>query len=290
MTQSSVENFKKAKAGALISIAAYTLISIFKIIVGNIAKSEALSADGLNNFTDIISSFLVLIGLVLAQKPADRDHRYGHWKIENLASLVTSLIMLLVGLEVLISSARSFIKGNHSTPDLLAAIVGVISAGVMLAVYLVNRRLAEDAHSSALKAAAKDNRNDVLTSLGTAIAIFAATMGFSWVDGVTAIVVGVMILKTALGIFRESAFSLSDGFNDKNLDDYIVAINDIEGVGGIKSIKGRSSGSNVYLDLVIAIDPEMSVRQSHAITEQIRVMLQDQFQIYDVDVHVEPDE
>lgn len=285
-----VEDFNKAKKGAILSIAAYTLISIFKIVVGKIAKSEALSADGFNNFTDIVSSFTVLIGLWLAEKPADRNHRYGHWKLENLASLVTSIIMFIVGSGVLFSSISRFIKGTSTSPDLLAAIIGLVSAVVMLVVYFINRNLAKSAHSLALKATAKDNRNDALTSIFTAIAIFAATFKMSWVDGVTAIIVGLMIIKTAFGIFKESAFYLSDGFDDKDLDDYIVAINDIKGVGGIKSIKGRSSGSNIYLDLIIAIDPQMSVRQSHAITEQIKKMLQEKFNVYDVDVHVEPDE
>lgn len=285
-----MEDFKKAEKGAIISISAYFIISVFKVLVGKISKSEALTADGLNNFTDIISSLLVLIGLFLAQKPADHDHRYGHWKIENLASLVTSLIMLLVGIEVLISSVTSLMKPHRGRPDLLAAIIGIAGGVIIFSVYLVNRKLAITAHSSALKGIAKDNLNDAITSLTTSLAILAAIFGYSWVDGVMAFIVGLLILKTALGIFRESAFYLSDGFDDKDLDNYIVAINDIKGVGGIKSIKGRSSGSNIYLDLVIAIDPEMSVRQSHDIAEQIKVMLQEQFHIYDVDVHVEPDE
>ncbi|BDR57320.1 cation diffusion facilitator family transporter [Xylocopilactobacillus apis] len=290
MSQTQVEDFKKAEKGAIISIAAYTIISIFKIVVGKIGNSEALSADGFNNFTDIISSFTVLIGLRLAQKPADHDHRYGHWKIENVASLVTSIIMFIVGTGVILSSFTRLVDGKITKPDLLAAIIGLISGIVMLVVYFINRKLAKIANSSALRATSKDNRNDSLTSIGTAIAIFAATLGLSWVDGVTAIIVGLLILRTAIGIFKESAFYLSDGFDDRDFDDYIIAINDIKGVGGIKSIKGRSSGSNIYLDLIIAIDPEMSVRESHAITEQIRQMLQEKFNIYDVDVHVEPDE
>ena len=286
----TVEDFKKAEKGAVISIAAYIVVSAIKLIIGKIAKSEALTADGLNNFTDVISSLTVLIGLNLAQKPADHDHRYGHWKIENLASLITSLIMLLVGGEVIFSSLKNLIEQKTQKPDWLAGVVGAVSGAFMLLVYYINQKLARQANSSALKAAAKDNLSDALTSWGTAIAILAATIGYSWLDGVTALVVGIIILKTALGIFKESAFDLSDGFDDEKLNQYIVAINDIEGVGGIKSIKGRSLGSNIYLDLIIAIDPEMSVRKSHEITQKIQQMLEEKFHIYDVDIHVEPDE
>lgn len=290
MQKRTVEDFKKAEKGALISIGAYLLISTLKLVIGKVAKSAALTADGLNNFTDVISSVTVLIGLRLAQRPADHDHRYGHWKIESLASLITSLIMLLVGGEVLFSSVKSLIEQKTQHPDYLAGIIGLAAGSLMFLVYYTNRNLANKAHSSALKAAAKDNLSDALTSIGTALAIFAATWGYSWVDGVTALVVGLIILKTAWGIFRESTFDLSDGFDEDKLDQYIVAINDVEGVGGIKSIKGRSLGSNVYLDLIITIDPEMSVRKSHAITQEIQQLLQERFQVYDVDVHVEPDE
>ena len=182
------------------------------------------------------------------------------------------------------------IEQKTQKPDWLAGVVGAVSGAFMLLVYYINQKLAQQANSSALKAAAKDNLSDALTSWGTAIAILAATIGYSWLDGVTALVVGIIILKTALGIFKESAFDLSDGFDDEKLNQYIVAINDIEGVGGIKSIKGRSLGSNIYLDLIIAIDPEMSVRKSHEITQKIQQMLEEKFHIYDVDIHVEPDE
>lgn len=110
MVNNRYEQLKKAELGALISIAAYILVSAMKLVVGNLANSEALRADGLNNFTDILASVAVLIGLRIAQKPADADHRYGHWKAENVASLVTSFIMLLVGMQVLYSSILSVIN------------------------------------------------------------------------------------------------------------------------------------------------------------------------------------
>lgn len=290
MVNNRYEQLKKAELGAIISIAAYILVSAMKLIVGNMANSEALRADGLNNFTDILASVAVLIGLRISQKPADAEHRYGHWKAENVASLVTSFIMLLVGLQVLYSSILSVINKKMESPDITAAIVGLVSAVIMYGVYFFNKRLSEEVKSPSLLAAAKDNRSDAWTSIGTAIAVFAASFNLGWLDSVAAIVVALLILKTAIDIFKESVFTLSDGFDQEELDQFNEAIRHIQQVQSVKNIKGRSYGSNIYLDVTVTMRPELTVKESHDVADQIENLLRDKFQVFETDVHVEPSE
>ena len=290
MVNNRYEQLKKAELGAIISIAAYILVSAMKLIVGNMANSEALRADGLNNFTDILASVAVLIGLRISQKPADAEHRYGHWKAENVASLVTSFIMLLVGLQVLYSSILSVINKKMESPDITAAIVGLVSAVIMYGVYFFNKRLSEEVKSPGLLAAAKDNRSDAWTSIGTAIAVFAASFNLGWLDSVAAIVVALLILKTAIDIFKESVFTLSDGFDQEELDQFNEAIRHIHQVQSVKNIKGRSYGSNIYLDVTVTMRPELTVKESHDVADQIENLLRDKFQVFETDVHVEPSE
>ncbi|OTN76002.1 hypothetical protein A5886_001078 [Enterococcus sp. 8G7_MSG3316] len=288
MNQARYDELKKAEKGAIISIVAYIIVSAAKLLIGRFGNSEALWADGLNNATDIIASIAVLIGLRVAQKPADKEHKYGHWKAENVASLVTSLIMLAVGLQVLISSIQTIIAGETTSPDMIAAIVGVVSAVLMYGVYFYNKQLAAAVKSSALLAAAKDNRSDAWTSIGTAIAIFAASFGLGWLDSLTAIVVAVLILKTAIDIFRESAFSLSDGFDDELVIQYEQAIATLPEVLAVKAIRGRMYGANVFVDVVIAMEKTLTVEESHQVADEIEVMLAERFQVFDTDVHIEP--
>ena len=288
MVNNRYEQLKKAELGALISIVAYILVSAMKLIVGNLANSEALRADGLNNFTDILASIAVLIGLRIAQKPADEEHRYGHWKAENVASLVTSFIMLLVGLQVLYSSILSVVHKNTEAPDMTAAIIGILSAIIMYGVYFFNKRLSEEVKSPGLLAAAKDNRSDAWTSIGTAIAVFAASFNLGWLDSTAAIVVALLILKTAIDIFKESGFSLSDGFDQTQLDQYNEAISQIKQVQVVKSIKGRNYGANIYLDITVTMKPELTVKESHDVADQIEELLQKEFHVFETDVHVEP--
>lgn len=290
MVNNRYEQLKKAELGAVISIAAYILVSAMKLVVGNLANSEALRADGLNNFTDILASIAVLIGLRISQKPADAEHRYGHWKAENVASLVTSFIMLLVGMQVLYSSILSVVNKKTEAPDMIAAIVGIVSAVIMYGVYFFNKRLSEEVKSPGLLAAAKDNRSDAWTSIGTAIAVFAASFNLGWLDSTAAIVVALLILKTAVDIFKDSVFSLSDGFDQKQLDQYNEAINHIQQVQSVKSIKGRSYGANIYLDVTVTMNPDLTVKESHDIADQIEQLLQEEFQVFETDVHIEPSE
>ena len=269
----SQSNLKLAERGALISIVAYLILSAAKLATGHLLHSSSLVADGFNNLSDIISNVALLIGIRMARQPADRDHRFGHWKIEDLASLVTSIIMFYVGFDVLRDTVQKILSRETTVIDPLGAIVGVGSALVMFAVYLYNRTLAKKAQSKALKAAAKDNLSDVVTSLGTSVAIGASALNYPIVDQLVAIVITFFILKTAYDIFIESSFSLSDGFDESLLDKYKAAILELPKVSRVKSQRGRTYGSNIYLDVVIEMNPDLSVYESHAITEEVERLL-----------------
>ena len=244
-------NLKLARRGPIVSISVYLLLALAKLISGHFVHSASLIADGFNNISDIIANLTILIGLYLASRPADNDHRFGHWKIEDLASLITSFIMFTVGFQVLIETVNRLVKNNQTAIDPIGAWVGAASALLMYGVYLYNRRLYKQTNSAALNAAAKDNLSDAATSLGTSLSILASAFNFPIVDKIAAIIITVFILKTAYDIFAASAFSLSDGFDEIQLQAYEKAILEIPEIYAVKSKRGRTYGSNVFLDLVL---------------------------------------
>lgn len=282
------KNLKLAEQGALLAIVTYILLSTTKLIAGSMLHSSSLTADGFNNISDIVANIAVLIGLRIARKPADMDHKFGHWKIEDLASLITSLIMFFVGLDVLFETVQKIISKQVTAIDPLGAIVGFISAIIMTGVYLFNKKLAKRANSKALEAAAKDNLSDAITSLGTSIAIIASALNYPLVDQLVAIIITFFILKTAYDIFMESSFSLSDGFDESLLQDYKQAILEIPKITQVKSQRGRTYGSNIYLDIILEMNPDLSVYESHEIADQVEEMLMERFGIFDIDIHIEP--
>ncbi|QZN88837.1 cation diffusion facilitator family transporter [Vagococcus lutrae] len=288
MQEKRYEQLKLAERGALISIVSYILLAAAKIIMAKLYHSAALQADGFNNLSDVIASMAVFIGLRLARQPADDDHRYGHWKVETVASLITSFLMFFIGIEVLVSAIKNLFNDKLPAPNPIAAYTGIASAIIMFGVYSYNHRLAKKVSSHALDAAAKDNLSDALTSLGTAIAIFASSFHLVWLDRATAVIIGIIILKTAWDIFRESAFSLSDGFSETKLQQYAANVLMIPGVKSIKDIRGRTYGANIFIDIVVYMDPNLTVAESHDITEAIETLLYEKFNVFDTDVHVEP--
>jgi cation diffusion facilitator family transporter len=288
MDQQKYNDLKLGERGAIISIIAYICLSALKLVIGYMADSEALKADGLNNTTDIIASIAVLIGLKLSQKPADLDHPYGHWKAETVASMVASFIMMAVGIQVLYAAISSVFRGEHTSPDLIAAWTGIFCAIVMYVVYRYNKRLANKINSQSVMAAAKDNLSDAWVSIGTAVGIIGSQFHLAWLDPVAAVFVGLLICKTAWDIFRDASHRLTDGFDENEMQSYKETIQNTYGVKGIKDIKARNYGNNTVVDVVILVNSTLDITHAHDISTNVEQALVKEHNVYDVHVHVEP--
>lgn len=283
------EDIRKGERGAWVSIAAYIGLSIFKLTCGYWLASNALVADGFNNLTDIVASVAVLIGLKISRKPPDSDHTYGHFRAETIAALVASLIMAIVGIQVIFTALRSLYYGDTSSPELAAGGVAAFCAVVMWGVYLYNRKLAKQTNSGALMAAAKDNMSDALVSVGATIGIVGSQFGLPWLDMAAALGVGILICYTAWSIFREATHNLSDGYDEQELASLRNAIHRIDGVEGIKELKARIHGNKVFVDVVIEVDPQLTVKQSHEISDLVeKEMYNEKQNVLGVHIHVEP--
>ena len=282
------KDIKQGERGAWVSIGAYLFLSAVKLAGGFWFASEALVADGVNNLTDIVASVAVLIGLRISRKPPDRDHPYGHLRAETIAALIASFIMALAGIQVLIQSVQSLWSGDRGVPDLLSFWLSLFCAGFMYGVYRYNRRLAYKINNQALLAAAQDNRSDALVSLGAAAGILGAQFGLPWLDPIAALAVGIIICRTAWEIFRDATHALTDGFDESKLEAMRVTIKRIKGVQEIKDIKARVHGSNVLVDVVVLVDPQLSLIQSHQICDEIERKMMQKHNIMNIHVHVEP--
>ena len=282
-------DIKKGEKGAWVSIVAYLVLSSLKLTAGWIFASEALTADGLNNVTDVMASVAVLVGLRISRKPPDQNHPYGHLRAETIAALLASFIMGTVGLQVLIAAVRNLWKGEYATPDLNAGWVALAAAVLMYGIFIYNSRLARRINNQALMAAAQDNRSDALVSIGAAVGIFGSRLGLPWLDGVAAIAVGCIILKTAWDIFSTATNTLTDGFDVQQLMSLRTTVEKTEGVKAIKDIRARIHGSTVLVDVVIAVNPSISLVESHAICDMVEQRMKRKHDIENVHVHVEPD-
>lgn len=282
------ENLKLAQRGAYLSLIVYIILSIVKYVTGFVFNSAAVRADALNNMTDIIVSLAVIIGLKISIKPADRNHPYGHLKSENISSLLVSFVIMFVGIQVVIQNAPRLFKEDDVVPNAITIIVSLISGLIMLIVFAVNQSLAKRTKSSSLNSAAKDNLSDSLVSIGTAIGLIFTQIGFPIVDIILATLLGLLIVYTGFGIFKEAIFMLSDGFNETELEAYRNDILEVDEVQKVKSIKGRYHGSSVLIDVTIVVDANLSLVEAHQICDNVEHHLHKKG-ISSVYVHPEPD-
>ncbi|MER2170892.1 MAG: cation diffusion facilitator family transporter, partial [Psychrobacillus psychrodurans] len=222
------------------------------------------------------------------QKPPDSHHQYGHLRAETIASLVAAFIMAFIGIQVLIQAIQHLANPIEETPSLLTAVVGLVSAIIMYVVYRYNLQLGNRINSAALKAAAYDNRSDALVSIGATIGIVGSILGFPILDGITALLVGVIIIYTAYTIFHDAAYTLSDGFNVEEAESLSTIVRLVEGVDELTDFKARMHGNLMFVDLTVTVDPNLNVVNSHRITEEIeqRIMKVKPFSV--ILVHIEP--
>ncbi|MCP3026783.1 cation diffusion facilitator family transporter [Halobacillus sp. A5] len=282
------ENLKKGERGAWVSIIAYLILATAKLIIASIGGSEALRADGLNNTTDVIASVAVLIGLKISRKPPDKDHHYGHFRAETIASLIAAFIMMTVGIEVIVGTLQDIIQRNTNEPAMLTAWTALTAAAVMYGVYRYNLQLSKKVNSNALYAAAQDNRSDALVSIGAAIGIFGAQFGAFWLDPLAGLIVGFIICKTAWDIFRDSTHRLTDGFDEKEIEEIRELIESHPEVWSVRDVKGRMQGNQTLVEATIHVNHSLTIEEGHNITDELESMLEKRLSIYYAHIHIEP--
>ncbi|MEK3799581.1 cation diffusion facilitator family transporter [Peribacillus sp. FSL H8-0477] len=277
-----------AEKGAYVSIAAYLFLSVLKLSIGYFGHSQGLWADGLNNTTDILASLAVLIGLKISKRPPDEDHAYGHRRAETIASLVSAFIMASVGVQVIVTGIQTFFSGHHETPSILTSYTALFSAIFMYGIYRYNLNISKKINSASINAVAQDNKSDALVSLGALVGILGTQIGINWLDSVAALLVGIIICKTAWSIFRDSSYSLTDGFDEQLLQTIGETISKTPGVKEMSEIKARMHGNQILVESTIHVDSTLSILEGHHITEKVEENLSKQHNIKQAIIHVEP--
>jgi cation diffusion facilitator family transporter len=187
--------------------------------------------------------------------------------------MVASFIMAAVGIQVVYQAVHKSIIGEYQSPDLISAWVGIFAAVVMYFVYRFNRNLAREIKSQSVMAAAKDNLSDALVSIGTVIGIIGAQLGLPWLDPVAAVIVGLIICKTAWEIFRDASHHLTDCFDEEEILIYKDTIINTNGVRDVKDIKARYYGNNQVVDVVILVHSELSLMEAHNIAVYVEPLV-----------------
>lgn len=277
---------------AIAGIAVSGTLAVLKIVIGSMAGSTSVVADGFESASDVFASGIVWFGLWWASKPADREHPYGHGRVETLAGLVVGLGLVAAGIAISLGSLRE-IGAGHAPPKLFGVWPLLISLVVKSLLSSLKFYYGRQLRSSALIA---DAWNDAVDTLSATTALAALTLTlhdpsrFLAADHYGGFAVGIIVVFMGVHVARDTSMQLIDTMPGEEVLDPIrgVALS-VPGVRGVEKLYARKTGLQYHVDLHIEVDPDMSVRASHDIAAAVRDRLRTDLKwVADVLVHVEP--
>ena len=273
-----------------VTLAANIFLALLKIIVGFLASSAALVADGFHSISDIASSAGVLIAVAFASRPPDDNHHYGHGQAEPLAAVMIGMILFITAALLAYNMVGNLIAGEVSIPGTMALYAAFISIVVKELMYRYTIKAGEETDNQALKADAWHHRSDAFSSVAALIGIAAARIGFWFLDPVAGIVVAVMVFKVGYEILEEGFITLLGkapaGNKILEIKEQII---EVDGVEDILDVKGRYNGPVLYLDIKIAVSPTLTVEEGHEIAARVKSRLLERYiEAEEVLVHVDP--
>lgn len=287
------QTVRQALRVSRVSIVVNLLLSAVKLAAGLIARSGAMVSDAVHSASDVFSTIIVMIGVRLSGKAPDREHPYGHERLECVAAIVLAAVLLLTGLFVGWEGVLRVVNAKMAplpVPGLPALAAAILSIAVKEGMFWYTRRWARELSSPALMADAWHHRSDALSSVGALIGIAGARMGLPILDPLASVVICAFIAKAAFDIFRDAVNKMVDHSCDRETE---AAIRDCvlshEAVRRIDVLRSREFGSRLYLELEIALDGSLTLEQAHGVAEQVHDDVELAFpSVKHIMIHVNP--
>lgn len=290
------EEFERvAMRVSAVSIIANFALTVFKLSAGILAHSGAIISDAIHSASDVFSTIVVIIGIRISRKESDKNHPYGHERLECVAAIVLATILAFTGLGIGYSALRQIAGGDYANltvPGRLALVAAAVSILVKEAMYQYTRINARRIDSGALMADAWHHRSDALSSVGALIGIGGARLGFPILDPVASVVICMFIEKAAYEIFMDAVDKMVDKACDEETE---AALRECaatqEGVLGVDLLHTRVFGNKIYVDIEICADGEETLRRAHETAERVHDSIEKNFpKVKHIMVHVNPGE
>lgn len=287
-----MDSQKLACQTAWLTIAGNIFLSLFKFFAGIIAHSSAMLSDAVHSLSDVLSTLIVLLGIKLASKAPDREHPFGHERMECVAALVLAAILFGTGAGIgYLGIVKVFSGVRPIAPGALALTAAAVSIAVKELMFWYTRGVAKKLNSGALMADAWHHRSDAFSSVGSFAGILGARLGFPILDPIASVVISLLILRAAVSIFQDSISKMMDtSCDDAVLEEITAIIWTQPGVLGIDRLATRLFGNKIYVELEIRADGCASLWETHAIAQEIHDQIERELPaVKHCMVHVSPD-
>lgn len=287
------QRYRETKKVTLIGAAVDLGLGITKIIVGKLAYSQSLIADGIHSISDLATDFLVIWAAKEATREPDANHPYGHQRIETVATITLGLLLVAVAAAIGLNAISGLIKQIPiQTPTYWALIVATLSVLSKEAIYQYTMRVADRLQSNLLRSNAWHSRSDALSSIVVIIGVGGSMLGLLYLDAVAAVVVALMIIYIALKMIWHGVRELIDtGVDEERLAAIRQTALQVDGVSDLHDIRTRRMGSDIYLDGHVLVDPRLSVSEGHRIGDEVYATLRAKFEnLADITIHIDAED
>lgn len=264
-------------------------VAAAKILYGIITHLNSMTSDGLHSLSDGVSNIIGIIGITIASQPADKEHPYGHKKIETVSSLAIAFLLLLISVNLCREGIRHLAAPEIPRVTLLSFIIMLLTTAVNIFVMAYEYRKGIRLKSDILVADSLHTKADIVTSLSVIIALIAIKAGYPTVDALVTLLISLFIAYSAVLIFRQGAKILCDTAAIVEYDKITKIVLSVAGVKSCHKIRTRGRNDDIYVDLHVQVHPYMHINEAHQISHQIEQALKKEINgIVDVVVHMEP--
>ena len=286
------ELFGEGEKAAKLGFLAVALIGLVKGTIGYISGSVSLLAQSVDSLMDLFSLIAVYMGMRLSRKPPSERFPYGYYKIENLASLLIAVTIILTGGGLLWESAKRVIDPMPISSPLYAVAVAGLSIPLLYTLYRYTRRVGEEINSQALLGQAADFRTDIYSSALVLVGVSAAEMGYPIVEGIAGFLISLFVLRLGTSLAWRGLLVLMDAVvNPERLMEIKELAEGVRGVKGVSHVRMRRSGPFCFGELTIGVDQDIPVEQAHRLTEELEQKIREKMpSIESIVIHIEPSE
>ncbi|WP_330399797.1 cation diffusion facilitator family transporter [Peptostreptococcus faecalis] len=269
------------------------VLTAFKLFAGIFAHSGAMISDAIHSLSDVFATLIAFIGVKMSKKEPDKEHPYGHDRLESVASIILAMILIITGIGIGYSGIEKIINSGKITTEvpgrlaLIAAIVSIVSKELM---FWYTRYYAKKLNSQAFMADAWHHRSDAISSVGSLIGIAFARLGYPIFDPIASVLIALLILKVGYDIFMQGIKKMIDHTSGEEVEARLkeIVMNQ-EGVIGIDTLKTREFGMKMYVDIEIEADETITLKKSHQIAQNVHDAVEKEFpECKHCMVHVNP--
>jgi cation diffusion facilitator family transporter len=283
-------HFQIAQRAITVGLWANVALMVMKLLSGHFGHSKAVFADGMESATDLLVGAVGIAALKIGSKPFDTDHPYGHGKAESIAASLVSLVIVATGVGILYGAITTILEKNYMKPGIIAVVAALITIAGKETLFRYTRRIAKKTESPTLEAVAADHRKDAFTSMATLIGVGGAYLGAAFLDPIAAGLTSLFIFRVGWKTFRSACNDLMDAQPSKEVMASITeTAAGVHGVDQVHEVRIRRSGQNLIVDIKLDMNPEMTVRESHHISTEVRKLIFEKYpRVGDIMIHVHP--